>query len=33
MIAWANEIIRHCLFDELPAALLAIGVPIDPAVA
>jgi hypothetical protein len=22
LVAWANEILRHCLFDELPAALL-----------
>ena len=25
LIAWANEILRHCLFDELPPALLALG--------
>jgi AcrR family transcriptional regulator len=30
LIAWANEILRHCLFDELPAALLAIGVQMHP---
>ena len=22
LVAWANEILRHCLFDELPTALL-----------
>jgi AcrR family transcriptional regulator len=31
LIAWANEILRHCLFDELPPALLALGVPMLPA--
>jgi len=31
LIAWANEILRHCLFDKLPPALLALGVPMRPA--
>src|SRR5580704_7866684 len=31
LIAWAEEILRHCLFDELPPALLALGVPTRPA--
>ena len=31
LIAWANEILRHCLFDELPPELLALGVPMHPA--
>ena len=25
LVAWANEILRHCLFDELPAVLLEHG--------
>jgi AcrR family transcriptional regulator len=31
LVAWANEILRHCLFDELPPALLALGLLIPPA--
>ena len=27
LIAWATEILRHCLLDELSPALLALGVP------
>jgi AcrR family transcriptional regulator len=30
LIAWGEEILRHCLFDELPPALLALGVPTHP---
>jgi AcrR family transcriptional regulator len=33
LIAWANEILRHCLFDELPPTLLALGVPTRPGAA
>jgi len=29
-LIWANEILRHCLFDELPTALLALGLPMIP---
>src|SRR5260221_2416829 len=31
LIPWANEILRHCLFDELPPALLELGLPMLPA--
>jgi AcrR family transcriptional regulator len=31
LIAWANEILRHCLLDELPPSLLAPGAPTPPA--
>src|SRR5271154_4317256 len=30
LFAWANEILRHCLLDELPPGLLALGVPMHP---
>lgn len=30
LTAWANEIMRHCLLDELPPTLLALGVPMRP---
>jgi AcrR family transcriptional regulator len=30
LIGWANEILRHCLFGELPPALLALGMPMLP---
>jgi AcrR family transcriptional regulator len=30
LIVWANEILRHCLFGELPPALLALGIPMLP---
>jgi AcrR family transcriptional regulator len=31
LTAWVREILRHCLFDELPPALLSLGVPMLPA--
>jgi AcrR family transcriptional regulator len=31
LIAWANEIFRHCVLDDLPPALLALGATMGPA--
>jgi AcrR family transcriptional regulator len=30
LIAWANEILRHCLFGELPPALVGLGITMLP---
>jgi AcrR family transcriptional regulator len=30
LIGWANEVLRHCLFGDLPPALLALGTPALP---